>query len=152
VGGLEHARGSEEALRARVLDLGAVLLRRRLAAAAFALLAVPAGRSAVEQAKIDRLLEDIRSSKATFLRNDGAYDGTQAASHLKRKLFFAGSRVATARDFVLGVASRSEESGRPYQIRFPGEAPRPLREWLLERLAALEKPPPSPAPTPTRAP
>jgi hypothetical protein len=109
-----------------------------------------AARPEAEQAKIDRLLGEIRSSGATFLRNDRSYDGKEAAAHLKRKLFFAGSRVRTARDFVLGVATRSEESGRPYEIRFGRGAPRPLRDWLLERLSAIEGAPSAPSPSPTR--
>jgi hypothetical protein len=106
-------------------------------------------RPAAEQAKIDRLLAQVRSSGATFIRNDQEYDAEKAASHLRTKLFLAGRRVQTARDFIRGVASRSQESGRPYLLRFPGTAPRPLQDWLLERLAEMEAPPPTfPAPHP----
>ena len=123
-----------------------------VAAAPAALIA--AARSDAEQTKIDRLLEEVRSSPAAFVRNDKEYDGAAAAAHLTRKLFFAGGRVKTARDFVLELASRSSQSGRPYLIRFTGQPARPLGDWLLERLAALEaadrpaaSPPPSPSPS-----
>ena len=120
--------------------------------AAAALAAPPAlfaaSRPPAEQAKIDRLLEEIRRSDATFVRNGRDYDGGRAAAHLRRKLAFAGSGVRTARDFVVAIASRSSASGRPYGIRFPGSSPRPLGDWLLERLAAMETPG-SPTQTPT---
>jgi hypothetical protein len=120
-----------------------------LAAAALAAPAAlfAASRPEAEQAKIDRLLEEIRASGATFIRNGRDYDGPRAAGHLKRKLFFAGARVQTARDFVLGIASKSEESGRPYLVRFAGSPARPLCDWLLERLAEIEKPSSASAPT-----
>jgi hypothetical protein len=98
-----------------------------------------ASRAPVEQAKIEALLSEIRSSDAVFIRNGKEYTGKKSASHLKRKLAFAGDRVATARDFVRGIATRSEESGEPYRVRFRGGRPRLLGEWLEERLAVLER-------------
>jgi len=139
--------------------MGALLLSRRIArgaragAVALTLLAgapaIAATRPEGEQAKIDALLDRIRASDAIFIRNGVEYDGKQAASHLKTKLFFAGSRVQTAKDFVLGVASHSEESGLPYEIRPKEGARRPLKDWLLERLSELER---APTPPPTSRP
>lgn len=111
--------------------------------------AAAAKRPAVEQAKIDQLLAGIESSDATFLRNGAAYDGRKAASHLRTKLFFAGSRVQTARDFIAGIATHSETSGKPYTIRPRGKAARPLADWLLEQLRRLEERP-SVSTTPAR--
>jgi hypothetical protein len=118
-----------------------------------------AGRPAAEQAKIDWLLVEIRNSKATFIRNGNEYDAAKAVSHLKTKLLFAGRRVQTARQFIVGVASHSEESGKPYEIREPDGKQIPMETWLLERLAVFEKgarsqrppAPPPPAPTPSPA-
>jgi hypothetical protein len=98
-----------------------------------------AKRPSVEQQKIDWLLSEIERSDSAFLRNGAEYDGHKAASHLKTKLFWAGSRVQTARDFVLGVCSRSEASGKPYEIRLKSGTTQPLGTWLLERLEAFEK-------------
>jgi hypothetical protein len=99
-----------------------------------------ASRSRVEQAKIEALLSEMQGSDAVFIRNGKEYTGKKSASHLKRKLAFAGSRVVTARDFVRGIATRSEESGEPYRVRFRNGQTRLLGEWLEERLAVLEKP------------
>lgn len=129
-----------------------------LAAAGLLLVAGPAlaaKRPAAEQARIDRLIEDVGQSKAVFIRNGVEYDAAKAVSHLKFKLFMAGSRVQSAKDFIDGVASHSEESGQPYEIRLPGAKARvPLRAWLFERLALHEKSSPAssrPAPTPPAA-
>lgn len=122
---------------------GALLLLGTVCASA-------AARPPAEQEKIDWLLARIRSSDAVFLRNGSEYDGEKAASHLKTKLFFAGKRVQTAREFIAGVATRSEESGEPYRIRPKGAASAsatPLGDWLLVRLLEHEKalPPATPA-------
>ena len=93
----------------------------------------------------------MRESGATFIRNGKEYDAERTVSHLKQKLFLAGARVRTASDFVRGVATHSEASGRPYLLRLPGGEVRPLGDWLLEKLAAIERPP-APTPTPTRPP
>ena len=109
---------------------------------AFLFVALPlaaAKRPGAEQEKIDWLLSEIEHSDAVFLRNGTEFDGRKAASHLKTKLFWAGSRVQTARDFILGVCSRSEESKKPYEIRFKDGVQRPLDKWLSERLDAFEK-------------
>ena len=67
---------------------------------------------------------------------------------------FAGRRVQTVREFIVGVASRSSESGKPYEIRLPDGKQQPMEVWLLERLAVYEKgaaaqKPPAPTPSPT---
>ncbi len=119
-----------------------------------------ASRPAQEQAKIDWLLLEVGNSKAIFVRNGKEYDASKAVSHLKTKLLFAGKRVQTARQFIVGVASRSSESGKPYEIRLPDGKQRPMEVWLLERLAVYEKgaaaqrPPVQPTPPPalTRVP
>jgi hypothetical protein len=131
---------------ARLLDLGAVLLivAGLLSPAA----AHAASRPEAEQAKIDWLLDQIRASDAVFIRNGSEYDGKKAASHMKSKLFWAGSRVQTAHDFIVGCATKSEESGKPYLMRPKGSTKAsPLGDWLLARLAEHEK---APAPAPTK--
>lgn len=96
-------------------------------------------RQAAEQAKIDFLIGGVRSSPAIFIRNGREYPADRAAAHLERKLRFAGRRVQTVRQFIVGVASRSSESGKPYEIRWPDGRRQPLAEWLLEELARYEK-------------
>jgi hypothetical protein len=113
-----------------------------------------ASRPEAEQIKIDWLLSEIGNSKGTFIRNGKEYDASAAVSHLKTKLRFAGSKVQTVRDFIVGVASRSSDSGKPYEIRLPDGKQQPMEVWLLERLSVYEKgaaaqktPGPTPSPT-----
>jgi uncharacterized protein DUF5329 len=92
-----------------------------------------------EQAKIDWLLSEIRNADAVFIRNGVEYNGEKAASHIKSKLFWAGKRVQTVEDFIVGVASKSETSGKPYEIRLKDGTQEPIQKWLRERLAIYEK-------------
>lgn len=96
-------------------------------------------RPSAEQARIDFLIGEVRSSRAIFIRNGREYPADRAAAHLERKLRFAGRRVQTVRQFIVGIASRSSESGKPYEIRWPDGRRQPLAEWLLAELARYEK-------------
>ena len=98
-----------------------------------------ASRPAAEQARIDWLLQEIGNSKGTFIRNGKEYAAAKAVSHLKTKLLFAGRRVQTVRQFIVGVASHSDETGKPYEIRLPDGKQGPMETWLLGRLAIYEK-------------
>jgi Family of unknown function (DUF5329) len=102
-------------------------------------LAAAGERPAAEQEKIDWLLSEIRGSDAVFVRNGKEHDGQQAAAHLKSKLWWAGKRVQTAREFIVGVASHSEASGQPYQIKRKDGTRELLEKWLLQRLAVFEE-------------
>jgi uncharacterized protein DUF5329 len=117
-------------------------LRRGASLAVLFLAAVvtfAAARPAAEQAAIDWLISQVKTSEAVFIRNGVEYNGEKAAAHLKSKLFLAGKRVQTARQFIVGIASRSETSGKPYEIRGKDGVQQPLEKWLLEKLAAFEK-------------
>jgi hypothetical protein len=105
-------------------------------------------RPAAEQAKIDFLLEEVKKSDDVFIRNGREFSGAKASGHLATKLRFAGKRVQTATDFILGIASKSEESGKLYEVRTREGHREPLRDWLLARLQLHEQA--RPAPTPTR--
>jgi len=96
-------------------------------------------RPVEEQTKIDFLVGEVRSSPAIFIRNGREYPSSRAASHLSGKLKLAGRRVQNARQFVIGIASHSEETGKPYEIRWPDGRRQPLAEWLLARLELYEE-------------
>ncbi len=100
-----------------------------------------------EPQKIAALLEAIEQSGATFVRNGTEYESTKAVEHLRSKLEMAGDRIKTARDFIEGVASKSETSGKPYEMILPDRTRMNTREWLSKRLAELEGPAARPAST-----
>jgi len=107
-------------------------------AAASAVPARAASRPEPEQQKIEYLLGQVKASSATFIRNGKEYPASKAVSYLKGKLFFTGSHVQTAREFVVGVASRSEESKQPYTMRLADGRTLPVHDWLMERLSDYE--------------
>jgi uncharacterized protein DUF5329 len=127
--------------------------RSRAAVALLALLLAQPGRAASpprplsEQVKIDFLLEEVKKSDDAFIRNGKQYSGGRASAHLATKLRFAGKRVQTATDFILGIASKSEETGKLYEVRTREGLREPLRDWLLARLQLHEKARPNPTPT-----
>ena len=125
----------------------------RAAAALLALLLAQPGLAAnpprltSEQAKIEFLLGEVKKSDDVFIRNGKEFSGGRASAHLATKLRFAGKRVQTATDFILGIASKSEESGKLYEVRTREGHLEPLRDWLLARLHLHEKAHPNPTPT-----
>jgi hypothetical protein len=104
-------------------------------------------RPPAEQAKIDFLLGEVKKSDDVFIRNGHEFSGARASGHLATKLRFAGKRVQTANDFILGIASKSEETGKLYEIRTREGHLEPLRDWLLARLHLHESARPYPTPT-----
>jgi hypothetical protein len=104
-------------------------------------------RPPAEQVKIDFLLNEVTKSGDVFVRNGREYSGVRASGHLARKLRFAGKRVQTANDFILGIASKSEETGKLYEVRTREGHREPLRDWLLARLQLHEHAHPNPTPT-----
>jgi hypothetical protein len=90
----------------------------------------------LEGAKIEYLIGSIESlQNAQFIRNGVAYDSRAAAEHLRLKLRAAGSRIATAEDFIRLCASVSSVSGTPYQIRFSDGHTVTSEAYLRQKLA-----------------
>src|SRR5207249_5843772 len=110
--------GEVESRESRVESWGRRLMLG-LASLIVASALLAASRPEAEQTKIDWLLAEVGNSKGVFIRNGKEYDASRAVSHLKTKLLFAGKRVQTVRQFIVGVASHSEETGKPYEIRLP---------------------------------
>lgn len=98
----------------------------------------PASPTLSESQKIDALLGALETSNGVFIRNGVGYDGARAAEHLRGKLKAAGSRVATAREFIDRLASSSSTSGKEYRVRLPDGTEVASRRWFQDRLAEIE--------------
>jgi len=102
-----------------------------------------------EDQKIDALIHSVEVlPDAQFIRNGSAHDGKAAADHLRMKRRFAGSRIHTANEFIEGLASRSSETGLPYQIRFANgktEDASVFLHMVLSHIEAVSSAAPSPA-------
>jgi hypothetical protein len=99
----------------------------------------PAIDRAAEKAKIEALIEAIRSlAGAKFVRNGAEYDRDAAADHLTMKWNAASDRITTARQFIDQIGSKSSSSGRAYAIRLNDGLEITCRQFLLDELAKIE--------------
>ena len=96
------------------------LLHRTFLAGGLTLAFAASGASAAPPAasdEIDHLLQYVAASHCTFVRNGSEYPADRAREHLVDKYRFAGSRIATAEQFIDYLATKSSLSGRPYRVR-----------------------------------
>ena len=91
-----------------------------------------------EDQKINLLYQEIRNTRAVFIRNGVEYDAETAVSHLKRKRDYAGDRIKTARHFIEYLATKSSVTGIPYKIRFPDGREVESATFLLQTLERIE--------------
>jgi len=118
--------------------------RRALAIAALVLAAVhvQAGVSALEAARIERLIQYVDSQQhATFVRNGEAHSCKDAALFLRGKFAKMGEHVGTAAQFIDQIASRSSTSGQAYLIRFAGGRTVLAAQFLGEELKRMDRQP-----------
>lgn len=111
---------------------------RRIVIAFFLTLAtsISAAAGAPEQ-EIDHLLEFVAGSPCTFIRNDVAYRGPEAAAHIEDKYEYYRNDIHTAEDFIDLAATRSALSGRKYLVHCGAGLKRPAADWLRDELAAF---------------
>ena len=114
--------------------LPAFLLTCILAAASTAAPLSPAVKT-----EIDGLMSRLEASGCQFNRNGTWYSGTEAKSHLLRKLKYLEDRgaVQSTEQFIESGASNSRATEQPYFVRCGIGAPVPSRTWLLSQLQAM---------------
>lgn len=115
---------------------------RQLLASIFTLLLTAAIALAADpqtKAEIDELIAFVETSGVRFIRNGTEYSGAEGADHLRQKLSKAGDRVKTTDDFIIGIASKSYLSGKPYLVKFADGRTQPTGDWLKEHLAETRK-------------
>lgn len=95
-----------------------------------------------EKHKINFLINSVRTSGNAFIRNGSTYESTDAAKWLRWKMHhrqFRDNPITTAEDFVLRVASKSNNSGHPYKIVLRDGSVKPLGEVLKAELKRLDE-------------
>jgi hypothetical protein len=90
------------------------------------------------EADIKRLIEFVRDSHLTFIRNGERHDSNAAADHLGQKYERMRSRVLTPHEFIDKVASKSWLSGEPYLVELADGTTRPVSALLNEQLEKWE--------------
>src|SRR5262245_124022 len=124
-------------------DVGRFRLAERAAAAAAVAAPTPAKATAPDAArereKIEQLIAAVASLRdAQFVRNGDAHGADRAAAHLRGKWQTRSREIATARDFIELVATRSSSSGEAYRIRFADGREIAAAEFLNQELARIE--------------
>lgn len=91
------------------------------------------------QREIEQLIQALGASGCQFQRNGKWYPAADAQAHLRRKYDYLRKRdlVATAEQFIERAGSQSSISGKPYQVRCPGQAAVSSADWLGMRLSAI---------------
>ena len=89
-----------------------------------------------KQREIDHLLDYVARPDCQFYRNGSWYAGDAVRAHLREKADYLQKRgqLPDADAFIQRAASESSVSGKPYQVRCAGMAPRPSGPWLTEEL------------------
>jgi hypothetical protein len=110
-------------------------------AASISTAAGAAPAAAPVRAEIDALLGKLQASGCQFNRNGSWYSGTEARSHLLRKLeyFEDKGNVQNTEQFIELAASKSSSSGKPYQVKCGSEGAIDSKLWLTRELATLRK-------------
>ncbi|MBI4550582.1 MAG: DUF5329 family protein [Candidatus Omnitrophica bacterium] len=94
---------------------------------------------ALERLKIDFLIEKIKKSPYSFIRNGVPYNGPRSSAHLVWKYRRKVARIVTAHDFINNIATRSSISGELYLVRLKDGRTYPMRDVLLNELRRLEE-------------
>lgn len=103
-----------------------------------AALAAAAAPDARGEREIAHLLDYVAASGCRFVRNGTEYPGPDARKHLAGKYDYARSRLASADEFIVHVASTSSMSGDVYRVRC-GALESTTRAWLEAELARYRR-------------
>jgi hypothetical protein len=96
-------------------------VRRVAIAAVLALLSVSAAHADPLDDEIAHLIDFVRHSPCTFIRNGSEYPGGEAADHIQAKYEHFKDEIKTVEDFIDRAASKSLMSGKPYEVRCGGK-------------------------------
>jgi uncharacterized protein DUF5329 len=93
----------------------------------------------IEHAKIERLLSAIEAAEGdVFIRNGAEHTAKDAAEHLRTKWKAAGSKIATAEQFIDEIASKSSLSDEPYRVRQADGTEVTAKDYLLNKLPQID--------------
>ncbi|GAB2178341.1 DUF5329 family protein [Dongia sp. agr-C8] len=91
--------------------------------------AMPTARADPLADEIGHLIDFVRHSSCTFIRNGTEYGGAEAADHIQAKYDYFKNEIASVEDFIARAASKSLMSGKPYQVRCEGKTV-PAADWM----------------------
>ena len=92
-----------------------------------------------EHARIERLLSAIEAAESdVFIRNGAEHTPQDAAEHLRSKWNAAGSKIATAEQFINEIGSKSSLSDDPYRVRRSDGTEVTAKDYLLDKLTKID--------------
>ena len=96
----------------------------------------------VARTEVNALLSALEYSGCEFSRNGSWYSGSEAKTHLLRKLEYLEGKnlVQSTEQFIELGASTSSSSGKPYLVRCGDAGPIESRKWLGTQLTILRAP------------
>jgi hypothetical protein len=91
------------------------------------------------QKAIQYLLDTVAKSDVTFIRNGEPHDGKQASAHMAGKYRHFAKEIHTAEDFIRLAGTRSETTGKAYEVKLRDGKTMPAGQWLSLLLADYRK-------------
>jgi len=85
------------------------------------------------------LIDIVRTSDVTFIRNGTRHTPAEAAAHLESKYGNVKDDIRTVDEFIDKVASKSSLSREPYSIELPGGRVVDSAQWFREQYAKLQE-------------
>ena len=96
----------------------------------------PSGAEEELTGAVQYLLDFVKNSDCTFIRNGKNHTPREAVAHIERKYDHFRDEIKTPEDFIRLTASQSLISKKPYMVKTRDGRMMRSRDWLLE---ALEK-------------
>jgi len=85
-------------------------------------------------AEIDHLLNYVKKTSCSYIRNGSEHSGVDAAEHIKKKYDYFKDEIRSAEDFIRLSASKSTMTGSKYYIQCPNSTKVESAKWLLLEL------------------
>ena len=91
------------------------------------------------KSEIVHLLEYIKATECTYIRNGTSHSGAEAAAHIQKKYDYFKNDIALAEDFIRLSATESTMFGNKYYIKCSGSPKMESGVWLLKELERYRK-------------
>ena len=105
----------------------------------FMLLHSSVSAQAEYKSEIVHLLEYIKATECTYIRNGTSHSGTEAAAHIQKKYDYFKNDIASAEDFIRLSATKSTMFGNKYYIKCSRSPKIESGVWLLKELGRYRK-------------
>jgi hypothetical protein len=99
----------------------------------------PAGGANHLSQTIQYLLDFVKTSECTFIRNNKEHTAEEAAAHMQRKYEHFNDKIKTPEDFIRLTATKSLMTGKLYYVRLKDGQKLTSEAWLLQALEAYRQ-------------